>query len=568
MGIPVNSDVALLTTGTVVKGPVTYKPNLWASDTFKVGQYATLDLGTLTGEDTVSQLTVNLGNAASSNGGYTTVNIGVVGDKESTVGGSSTITIGSTYSMSSRTDIYLGCATNSGQSNIHIGDSIDGGYVGQGYVYLGSTGSASIVYAQGALVIGSNSQSITGCLYTDKSGETPTLKFYNGNEWVSLGGGASGDYLPLSGGSLSGALSIGVNVKEYQDTPLFTVEGYTESDKFNLITASGNADGHSSVVIGAQGAAEGTDIRAYGSSVSFYTTSDFSLYNTGNSGTINIFPCEDSRTNTVNIGNNAGSGGGSGYANNTVNIGNSSMEGSTTVVIGANSGYSSNGTTVKIGGVSKTSNSHIAIGDRGNSTDSTASTFITIGCYDNGGGTGMSSISIGKATATEHTYIDIGYGGSNASESTSQSSVDIGYRGITTIGSEGTTYIGPSDKDASSTVNIGIGQYTDDNALPFTVSIGHVNDVSSSAEWVGTVGIGSNFRRVSDTEVRNTTTTTLYGAVVLPVIATDSGTPITSYPLLTVGQIVFDSSTNKVYISVNDPSIGSMVWKALAFVTE
>lgn len=560
MGIPVNSDVSLLTTGTVVKGPVTYKPGLWASDTFKVGQYATLDLGTLTGEDTVSQLTVNLGNAASSNGGYTTVNIGVVGDKESTVGGSSTITIGSTYSMSARTEIYLGCATNSGQSNIHIGDSIDGGYVGQGYVYLGSTGNASVIYAQGALVIGSNSKSITGCLYTDTSGETTTLKFYNGNEWVSLGGGASGDYLPLSGGSLSGALSIGVDVKEYQDTPLFTVEGYTESDKFNLITASGNANGHSSVTIGAQSAG-GTDIRAYGSSVSFYTTSDFSLYNNADGGTINIGSCDDSKTNTVNIGNNAGSGGGSGYANNTVNIGNSSMEGSTTVVIGANSGYSSNGTTVKIGGVSNTSDAHIYIGQR---ESGSATSYIEIGNYESGSGSGSSHITIGNASSSESTYVHIGRGSSHSSN---MSSVDIGQYGTTTIGGGGTTYIGKPNTEASSSVFIGVGSSLASNSKPVSVSIGHESQLQSF-EWHGTVDIGSEFYHDSGTSTTTyTTQTRFYGAVFLP--TADVVGDVSSAPCSGAGQVLVDSKSGTVYIGVPVGDTGeSFAWKALAFVTE
>jgi hypothetical protein len=556
MGIPVNSDVSLLTTGTVVKGPVTYKPNNGANDTFKVGQYPILDLGTLTGEDTVSQLTVNLGNAASSNGGSTTVNIGTVAE----TGGSSTITIGSAPTMSADTTIYLGCADTSGRSHIYIGDSINkDGYL-TGYVYLGSTSTGSTIYAQGGLIIGSNAQSITGCVYTDTSGGTTTLKFYNGNEWVSLGGGASGDYLPLSGGTLSGALSIGVNVKEYQDTPLFTVEGFTESNKFNLITASGNADGHSSVTIGAQGAAEGTDIRAYGSSVSFYTTSNFSLYSTG--GTINIGPCGDSNPNTVNIGNNDGTGGGSGYTTNCVNIGNSLMEGGTTVVIGANSGYSSTGTTVKIGGVSNTSDAHIYIGQR---ESGSANSFIDIGNYESGSGSGSSFITIGNASSSEHTYVKIGTGSSK--DSGSMSSVAIGEYGTTTIGAGGTTYIGKPDTEASSTVYIGVGPSRASNANSVSVSIGHESQLESF-EWHETVDIGSEFYHDSATSTTTyTTQTRFYGAVFLP--TADVVGDISGAPCSAAGQVLVDSKSGTVYIGVPVGDTGeSFKWKALAFVTE
>lgn len=550
MGIPVNSDVSLLSTGAIVKGSVTYKPNLFAGDTFKVGQYATLDLGTITGEDTVSALTVNLGNSTSTNSGSPTINIGVIGDKDSSVGGSSTITIGSIYSMSARTQIYLGCATNSGQSEIHIGDSIDGGPVGQGYVFLGSTGSASVVYAQGALVIGNNAKTNTGCLYTDMSGMTPTLKFFNGNEWVSLGGGASGDYLPLSGGTLSGTLTIEMK-RDYSisTNALLVVNKATDSGAISLLSVTMD-DSSNYVTIGSTSTVSGT-VRT--------TVSGQYVGIAAPAGTIEIGHCGDSNSNTVNIGVNDGSSGGSGATTNYVNIGNSSMEGDTWVVIGKNSGLST--TYVEIGEAANTSDTHVRIGNVGSS----ASSHVDIGLGGSDSATGSAFVNIGTVSLNSYSYTTIGSGSSSA---LGRSTVYIGQYGTTTIGDGGMTFIGSSNTTASSTVQIGVGAVIDDKALPFTAYIGHADDVSSSSEWVGTVAIGSDFRRVSDTDVRTSTTTTLYGNVVLPVIATSSGTPITSYPLTSVGQIVFDSSTNKVYISVNDPNIGSMVWKALAFVTE
>lgn len=554
MGIPVNSDVSLLSTGTLVNGPVTYKPNLFAGDTFKVGQYATLDLGTMTGEDTVSQLTVNLGNVDdASNMGSTTVNIGAVSE----TGGSSTITIGRAPTMSANTTIYLGCADSSGQSTIHIGDSINKDGFFSGSVYLGGTSAGSNIYVQGGLIIGSNARATTGCVYTDTSETTPTLKFFNGNEWVSLGGGASGDYLPLSGGSLSGALTIEANVKESQDTTLFSVGGLTESDKFNLITASGNADGHSSVTIGAQGDAEGTDIRAYGSSVSFYTTSGFSLYSTGTMGTINIGPCGDSNSNTVNIGNNDGSSAGSGATTNYVNIGNSSMEGATSVTIGKNSGSTANGTYVAIGETTNTSSTTVNIG----AVSGSANSHVYIGYGTSGNATGSAFVNIGVAAENCSTYLTFGRGLSTKEACTT---VEIGTYGRNTIGQGGTTYIGPTDSSQPSTVVIGMSATHTANDKSPSVSVVHENSVSS--QWTGTVDIGSYFYVDEPNHIiQETTTTTLYGKVVLP---TFPGTSVATLQCDRAGQIMFDTSKNVVLISVYDSESGIYVWKTLAFVTE
>lgn len=548
MGIPVNSDVSLLTTGTVVKGPVTYKPNLFAGDTFKVGQYATLDLGTITGEDTVSTLTVNLGNSTATNSGQPTINIGVIGDKDSTVGGSSTITIGSTYSMSARTQIYLGCATNSGQSEIHIGDSIDGGLVGQGYVFLGSTGSASVVYAQGALVIGNNAKTNTGCLYTDMSGMTPTLKFYNGNEWVSLGGGASGDYLPLSGGSLSGALTIEMK-RDYSTSTnaLLVVNKATDSGAISLLSVTMD-DSSNYVTIGSTSTVSGT-VRT--------TVSGQYVDIVAPAGTIDIGRCGDSNSNTVNIGNNDGSSAGSGATTNYVNIGNSSMEGDTWVTIGKNSGSTANGTYVAIGETTNTSSTTVNIG----AVSGSANSHVYIGYGTSGNATGSAFVNIGVAAENCSTYLTFGRGLSTKEACTT---VEIGTYGRNTIGQGGTTYIGPTDSSQPSTVVIGMSATHTANDKSPSVSVVHENSVSS--QWTGTVDIGSYFYVDEPNHIiQETTTTTLYGKVVLP---TFPGTSVATLQCDRAGQIMFDTSKNVVLISVYDSESGIYVWKTLAFVTE
>ena len=543
MGIPVNSDVSLLSTGTVVKGPVTYKPNLFAGDTFKVGQYATLDLGTVTGEDTVSTLTVNLGNVDSSNMGTTTVNIGTV----ATTGGSSTITIGRAPSMSASTTIYLGCADESGQSTIYIGDSINkDGYLG-GSVYLGSTSTGSNIYVQGGLIIGSNARAAMGCLYTDTTEKTPTLKFFNGNEWVSLGGGASGDYLPLSGGTLSGTLTIEMK-RDYSisTNALLVVNKATDSGAISLLSVTMD-DSSNYVTIGSTSTVSGT-VRT--------TVSGQYVDIAAPAGTIEIGHCEDSNSNTVNIGNNNGSSAGSGATTNYVNIGNSSMEGDTWVVIGKNSGYSTNGSYVEIGEASNTSDTHVRIG----AVSGSASSHVDIG-YGSSEATGSAFVDIGVASGKFSTFLTLGRGVSSTGDGTM---VEIGNYGRNTIGQGGTTYIGPTDSSQPSTVVIGMSATHSAKDKSPSVSVVHESSVSEA--WTGTVDIGSNFY-VDETShiITDTTTTTLYGKVVLP---TYPGTSVGNLECDRVGQVVFDTSTNKVYISVNDSATGSMVWKALAFVTE
>ena len=544
MGIPVNSDVSLLSTGTVVKGPVTYKPNLFADDTFKVGQYATLDLGTMTGEDTVSALTVNLGNVDSSNMGTTTVNIGTVAD----TGGSSVITIGRAPTMSANTTIYLGCADSSGQSTIHIGDSINkDGYFG-GSVYLGGTSAGSNIYVQGALIIGNNSRFTTGCLYTDTSETTPTLKFFNGNEWVSLGGGASGDYLPLSGGTLSGTLTIEMK-RDYSTSTnaLLVVNKATDSGAISLLSVTMD-DSSNYVTIGSTSTVSGT-VRT--------TVSGQYVDIAAPTGTIEIGHCVDSNSNTVNIGNNEGSSAGSGATTNYVNIGNSSMEGDTWVVIGKNSGLSTNGTYVAIGEAANTSRTSVNIGAVSGSADS----HVYIGYGTSNDATGSAFVDIGVASEKCSTYLTFGRGLSTKEACTM---VEIGNYGRNTIGQGGTTYIGPTDSSQPSTVVIGMSAtHTAKDKSP---SVSVVHESSVSEKWTGTVDIGSNFY-VNETDhiITDTTTTTLYGKVVLP---TYPGTSVAQLYCDRAGQIVFDTSKNVVLISVYDSESGIYVWKTLAFVTE
>lgn len=76
------------------------------------------------------------------------------------------------------------------------------------------TGTANLNAASGVLTLPTGDNAAvhqTGMVYFTDHADSPTLQIYSAiqGKWVEVGGSSSGDYLPLSGGTLTGDLTLG-----------------------------------------------------------------------------------------------------------------------------------------------------------------------------------------------------------------------------------------------------------------------------------------------------------------------------------------------------------------------
>ena len=127
-----------------------------------------------------------------------------------------TVAFSGTTSFSTKPTLEVGFSTNAGSeitlgadSSVTLAGSTDSS---RGGITL--TGTANLNTSAGVLTLptGDNASTHqTGMVYFTDHADSPTLQIYSAiqGKWVKVGGSSSGDYLPLSGGTLTGDLTLG-----------------------------------------------------------------------------------------------------------------------------------------------------------------------------------------------------------------------------------------------------------------------------------------------------------------------------------------------------------------------